>query len=144
MIQLPDMGISILFVEDDKDDEEFIQEMLEQLTFSNFTFCKDVKSAFEHLATLPKDQLPDLLVSDFQLPSLNGLYLAKALKDDVHFKQIDMAVFSGSLTPATKIKLQRAGITEIFQKPTSAEELRAVLIRLIELATEKHKQLMTK
>ncbi len=67
------MGPKILFVEDDKEDEELMREMLEQRAFSNFMFCPNGDRALSHLATLSKNELPNLAVSDLHLPGIDGV-----------------------------------------------------------------------
>ncbi len=132
------MGPSILFVDDDKDDEEIVREGLELLQFLQFGFCPDGKAALKHLSTLSNNELPDLVVSDFQLPNFEGLDLARALKADSRYRGIQVVIFSGSLPPAIRLKLHEAGVTEMFEKPTGKEELKYILTRLLKLATEHH------
>lgn len=135
------MGPKILFVDDDKEDEELMRDILEQLKSSDYSFCSDGKAALCHLATLANHELPDLVVSDLHLPGIDGLELVKALKAHESFRGIWVVIYSGSITPATKIKLDEAGIKEIFQKPANVQELENILTRIIHLATEHHKQL---
>ena len=135
------MSPRILFVEDDKEDEELTRDCLEKLGFVNFSFCPDGKTALSHLATLSNNELPSLVVSDLHLPGIDGLELARTLNAEERFRGIWVVIYSGSITPATKIKLDEAGIKEIFQKPANVQELENILTRIIHLATEHHKQL---
>jgi CheY-like chemotaxis protein len=134
---------TILFVDDDKEDEEMTRECLEKLGFVNFSFCPDGKTALSHLAVLANNQLPNLVVLDLQLPDLDGLELAKALNGHERFGGMWVVIYSGSLTPSIKIKLKEAGVVEIFQKPTNVQELNSILTKVIQLANEHHKQLTT-
>ena len=136
------MGPIILFVDDDKDDEQIIREGLNQLGFSQFEFCSDGNAALKQLAILSNDKLPHLVVSDLHLPIFDGLELAKALKADSRYRGIQVVIYSGSLSPAMRLKIYEAGVTEMFEKPTSTEELRYILSRLIELATAHHIKLI--
>jgi DNA-binding NtrC family response regulator len=52
-----------------------------------------------------------------------------------------VVIYSGSRTPFIEIKLKQAGVIEIFQKPANVQELENILTRVINLATEHHKQL---
>lgn len=130
-----------MFVDDDKDDEQMVREGLEQLGFSQFDFCRDGNAALEHLTTLSNNELPDLVVSDLHLPLFDRLQLARALKADSRYRGIQVVMYSGSLTPAIRLKLQEACATEIFEKPISTKKFRSILTRLIELATEHHMKL---
>jgi CheY-like chemotaxis protein len=132
---------TILFVDDDKEDEELMRECLEKLGFVNFSFCPNGKTALSHLATLAYDQLPNLVVSDLQLPDIDGLELAKALNTHEGYGGMWVVIYSGSLTPSIKTKLKEAGVVEIFQKPSNVQELNSILTRVIQLAHEHNKQL---
>ncbi|HUP13989.1 MAG TPA: response regulator, partial [Niastella sp.] len=129
---------TILFVDDDKDDEQIIRGGLEKLNFWRFEFCPDGNGALAHLATLTDKELPDLVVSDLQLPIFDGLELAKALKADSRYVEIAVVIYSGRLSPAIKLKLHEAGVTEMFEKPTNIEDVIQILTGLIKLATEHH------
>ena len=135
------MGPKILFVEDDKEDEELMRERLEQRAFSNFSFCPYGDTALSHLATLSKNELPNLVVSDLHLPGIDGLELARTLNVQERFCGMWVIIYSGSWTPFIEDKLKQAGVVEIFQKPANLEELDAILTRIIQLANEHHKQL---
>lgn len=135
------MGPTILFVDDDTEDVQIIREGLDQLGFSQFDFCTDGIAALQHLTTIANKVLPNLVVCDLQLPLFDGLELARALKADSRYKGIPVVIYSGSLTPAIRLKLQEAGVTEMFEKPATVKELKPVLNKLIELATGHHLQL---
>ncbi len=137
------MSPIILFVEDDKDDEEIMREILEQVKFSDFNFYHDGNAVLNHLATLANNQMPDLVVSDLYMPRFNGLELAKAIKADERFVGIWVVIYSGTINPGITIKLTQAGVTGVFKKPDNVEELKYIITQLIELATEHHKQLVT-
>ncbi len=135
------MRPKILFVEDDKEDEELMRERLEQRAFSNFSFCPSGDTALSHLATLSKNQLPNLVVSDLHLPGIDGLEIARALNVQERFRGMWVIIYSGSRTTFIENKLKQAGVVEIFQKPANLEELDAILTRIIQLAHEHNKQL---
>ncbi len=104
-------------------------------------FCPNGDRALSHLATLSKNELPNLAVSDLHLPGIDGLELAKALSVQEHFCGMWVIIYSGSRTPFIEDKLKQAGVVEIFQKPAKLEELDAILTRVIQLANEHHKKL---
>jgi len=135
------MSPRILFVEDDKEDEELTRDCLEKLGFVNFSFCPDGKTALSHLATLSNNELPSLVVSDLHLPGIDGLELARTLNAEERFRGMWVVIYSGSRTPFIEIKLKQAGVIEIFQKHANVQELENILTRVINLATEHHKQL---
>ncbi len=66
------MGARILFVDDDREDEEFIREILGQLRFSEVEFFSNGQTVLAHLKSLIDKELPSLVVSDMNLPLLNG------------------------------------------------------------------------
>lgn len=135
------MKPTILFVDDDKDDEEITRGCLDKLGFVNFSYCPCGKTTLSHLAALADIQLPNVVVSDMQLPGLDGLELAKTLNAHERFRGIWVVIYSGTITRAIKIKLEQAGVKEIFQKPNNMQELENILTQVINLANEHQKQL---
>ncbi len=130
------MGARILFVDDDREDEEFIREILGQLRFSEVEFFSNGQTVLAHLKSLIDKELPSLVVSDMNLPLLNGLELAKAIKSNIRYRGIGMVIYSGSLNPATRVQFEKIGVTEIVEKQGHLMELRYTLTRFIKLATE--------
>jgi two-component system chemotaxis response regulator CheY len=65
----------------------------------------------------------DLLISDINMPQLNGLDLAEKLKADERFKNKPILILTTESSPAMKEKGKEIGVTGWLVKPFSDEKL---------------------
>jgi CheY-like chemotaxis protein len=71
----------ILLGEDDIDDEELLKELFSSVDSSfALTFINNGRHLVEHLDTLSDNQLPCLLILDYNMPELNGADILENLK----------------------------------------------------------------
>jgi PAS domain S-box-containing protein len=68
---------------------------------------------------------PDIILSDLNLPELNGLDLVKALRAQAWTGPI--VVFSGHVAPEVRLQLEQQGVSAILYKPFAFEDLRGAL-----------------
>ena len=71
----------IIIIEDDADDQDFLTEIFQKLNYQNkiLFFC-DGQEALDHINAT--DELPFLILSDINMPKLNGFALREKLKTD--------------------------------------------------------------
>ncbi|UCH95976.1 MAG: SpoIIE family protein phosphatase [Candidatus Aminicenantes bacterium] len=108
------------------------------------TAAADGKKALDILLKMHRDEQPaDLLVSDIQMPELNGLQLI----DELRKNKIDIPilVITGFGDKETVIQLMRKGCDDFIEKPFEPDEVlnnaAAVLKRNESLQREKKKEL---
>lgn len=96
--------LKILFVEDLPSDVDLaVMELRrEHLVFDYYTVCTR-----EELLTALKDFKPDLIISDYMMPSYDGM---KALTDVMEFdKELPFILFTGSINEETAVKCIKTG-----------------------------------
>ncbi len=123
----------ILIVDDDLDDQEFIQEAWKELHYSNplifFTDPKDV------LNFLRKEKIiPFLIISDVKLHKMDGFEFKKKLFEDtsLNYKSIPFVFFSNS---ASKTQIQKSydlGSNGFFIKGSNMKEIKETFESIIE------------
>jgi CheY-like chemotaxis protein len=74
-------------------------------------------------------QLPDLIVTDYRMPRLNGAELIDALRGDPRWANIPVLMVSAYAAPDTSA--QSLGIAEFIQKPFTDKTLIAAVERLL-------------
>lgn len=118
----------VLIVDDDLDDQEFFKEAWKELGFPNplkfFTKPDDV------LNYLKQDPVvPFLIISDVNLPKMNGFELKKKLLEDssVNYKTIPFVFFSDAATNTQVEKSYDLGSNGFFIKGTTITELKNTL-----------------
>lgn len=78
---MPDNKGPIIFLEDDKDEQELLKEVIAQMQIPNPpVFFSDGVSFLDYLRTTK--ERPFLIISDVNVPLLNGLEVKKIINDD--------------------------------------------------------------
>jgi two-component system cell cycle response regulator DivK len=120
----------ILLVEDDRDGRLLLASWLLSAGFH-------VEQAHNGLQALERalDLLPDAVVTDLNIPGIDGYELTKRLRSDPRSRAIPILAVTGyvpfSEDPA---RADRAGCDAILTKPVHEEELAAAVNALIERA----------
>jgi CheY-like chemotaxis protein len=81
--------------------------------------------------TLAQTAGPDLVVTDIQMPELDGLELCRRLRTDPAFKELLIVVVSGTAATQQGEALAAAGCDAILGKPCSPALLLATIQRLL-------------
>jgi len=91
--------------------------------------AKDGLQALE----LFRDQQPDLLLTDYQMPGLNGIELCRKVKSLAPDRFIPMVMLTGEGESRTLQESLEAGVVEFLTKPVNPDELRLRIRSLAEL-----------
>lgn len=81
----------------------------------------------EAIAWLQQGNIPDLIITDLQMPNIDGLELIKRLKESGYFKNIPIIVLSSKDSSSDRVQCLKAGADDYLMKPFNPEEL---LIRI--------------
>lgn len=79
----------------------------------------DAEQAFE----LIREQRPDLVLMDLQLPGLNGLEATRVLKSNPGTTDIPVVILSAGSVPEDDPGMRQAGCAGLILKPFGAEDL---------------------
>lgn len=123
----------IIIIEDDEDDQEFLTEIFEKLNYKNkIVFFFDGQEALDHLNTTK--ELPFLILSDINMPKLNGFALREKLKTDskLNNKCIPYLFFSTALNQKAVIDAYSQSVQGFFVKPSSVGELEKTISAIME------------
>jgi DNA-binding response OmpR family regulator len=86
----------------------------------------------EHaLNVLSGDQRVAALITDVNLPSMNGLQLVSRVRDDVRYRELPIIVLSADTDPRTPARALDAGADAFFPKPYSPAAVRRKIEELI-------------
>jgi CheY-like chemotaxis protein len=113
--------LHIIIAEDDYDDAEVI----EQSFANNPDFIKVdlVKNGEELLAFLRDSHtLPDIVLTDINMPIMNGMEALKEISDDPALSGLPCFVYSTSINPVYEAKCKELGIKGFLIKPYTLEE----------------------
>jgi len=114
----------VIIIEDDDDDRFILKEIFEKLNYPNkVIFFNDGEKALDFLNKA--DTIPFLILSDINMPKLNGFDLRNKLKldADLAIKCIPYLFFSTALNQEMVINAYSVSAQGFFVKENSMEEL---------------------
>ena len=123
----------VIIIEDDIDDQGFLTEVFKKLKYPNqLIFFTDGQEAldFFYKGTV----VPFLILSDINLPKLNGFELRKKLKSDADLdaRCIPYLFFSTALNKKMVIEAYSASVQGFFVKQDSMAELEKTISVIME------------
>ncbi|MGZ3901666.1 MAG: response regulator [Bacteroidia bacterium] len=124
------MSPKILLVDDDQDDHFFMQTVIRE--FNHSISLKSVYNGVQALDLLLKknndqDFIPDLILTDVNMPILNGLELLKELKKNPLLKNIPVFIISTSKNEKIESECLKNGALKYYLKPISTEDLKSII-----------------
>lgn len=102
----------ILIIEDNKANLELMVYL-----FKLFGYATIIAMDGEEAITLTRQELPDLIVCDIQLPKLNGYELVKILKKDSQLQHIPIIAVTAYAMAGDRDKIRTAGFDAYIAKP---------------------------
>lgn len=118
----------ILVVDDDDDDHYILKRVCEKLGVTTpVLFFTDARKVLEHLRST--DEVPFLILSDVNMPVVNGLDLKKSIDDDptLRSKAIPFIFFSTSAMSSIVSDAFGMSAQGFFTKGQSLDELEQTL-----------------
>jgi CheY-like chemotaxis protein len=120
----PSYSKLILLGEDDLDDEELLKELFCSVDNSFLLqFMNNGKQIIDYLNIAPSNQLPCLIILDYNMPELNGAEILKELKKDSRYASIPKIIWSTSQTDTYRKKCLESGADDYIIKPSKVNEL---------------------
>ena len=123
--------LSVMLVDDDEIDREYVHRLFEKHNLINhLRFAKDGYEAYSRLKGLndfEKEQIPDLILLDINMPRMNGLEFLEAMRKESEFSNVKVVMLSTSDRHEDKIKSIEYGIEKYVVKPIKYEDLEPVL-----------------
>src|SRR3954468_14853013 len=123
----------VIIIEDDADDQDFLTEIFHKLNYQNkILFFFDGQEALDHINST--EELPFLILSDINMPRLNGFALREKLKTDEKLsnKCIPYLFFSTAVDQKSVIDAYSHSVQGFFVKQNSMEELEKTISAIME------------
>jgi two-component system chemotaxis response regulator CheY len=115
-----DYKAKILIVDDFLTMRRIVKNLLKQLGYENITEAEDGEQAHVKL----KAGGYDFVVSDWNMPNLDGLGLIKRVRSDPELKDIPFLMVTAEAEKAKVIEAIKAGVNNYVVKPFTAEILK--------------------
>ena len=118
---------NILIVEDSELQREICIVQLQQIGFENITGAANGIEALDHLEHNPVD----LIVSDWEMPELDGLGLLQAVKDDPKLKDIPFLILTVHNDPEKNQEAISLGALDFIVKPSTPDSLHMKIRKIL-------------
>jgi signal transduction histidine kinase/AraC-like DNA-binding protein len=125
---------SILVADDHKNFRLFMQQSL-SATYNVFT-ASDGEEAWE----ITVDKLPDMVITDWMMPVMDGIELCRKIKNDIRTSHIWVILLTAKPAITGKRDSLEAGVDDYIEKPFSLDMLQLKIQHLIEYKDRIHKQ----
>jgi two-component system, chemotaxis family, chemotaxis protein CheY len=125
--------MKVLVVEDSTSMRAYLTAIIEGGSESYDLEIVEAASGFEALKTLPHHKF-DAILTDINMPDINGLELVSFLKNHPTYRTIPVMVISTESTEEDRRRAAALGAEEYLVKPFESSELVAKLRRLLRVA----------
>ena len=124
--KLPDK--QILIGEDDIDDQEILEEIFLSIDPSlNLTFINDGEKIVSYLQNASTENLPGLMIFDYNMPHLNGAEILRSIHQNQKVKNIPKIIWSTANAEGFKNLCLQLGACEYLVKPSSFSDLKSMI-----------------
>ncbi len=130
-------NIKLVLADDSALIRSLLKDTLTKAGFKNLRICDDGQEAFDYLKSLEERLGEDfikeahLLITDIEMPQMDGLTLTRKIKEDIVLKKLPVVIFSSLITDELRHKGESVKADAQLSKP-EIEELVEVVDKLIE------------
>ncbi|HUR67289.1 MAG TPA: response regulator [Chitinophagaceae bacterium] len=134
LLQGPPPSKFILLGEDDPDDQEMLKEVFASIDSAFILlFVDSGKEVLSALEKLHDEQLPCLIVLDYNMPGLNGSEILREVGQNERYKDIPKVVWSTSGSDKFKILCLELGAVDYVIKPSNTKQLERIARYMLSL-----------
>jgi two-component system chemotaxis response regulator CheY len=130
---MPDRNIKILVVDDFSTMRRIVKNVLKQLGFENLEEAEDGAQALAKL----KAGGYGFVVSDWNMPNMDGLDLLKAVRLDPALKDLPILMVTAEAEKDKVVTAIQAGVNNYVVKPFTAEIFKEKMDRVFEKLEKK-------
>jgi len=123
-----DLKMKILVVDDFATMRRIIKNVLKQIGFNNILEAEDGTVALGIL----KENKVDLIISDWNMPKMNGLDLLKTVRKDESIKAVPFVMVTAEAQKENVLQAVQAGVNNYIVKPFTADAVGEKLKQIFE------------
>lgn len=129
--------MSILLADDDPDDSFFFDRALaHSCPEAKFAWVDNGQKVIDYLTTCADDELPQVLVLDYNMPVATGADVLDWLKEKPRYKGICKFMLSTAQTDQFRNSCLSKGALQYFIKPYSEESLQELVQEIARFAAD--------
>lgn len=120
-------SLRVMVVDDMSTSRGIITTCLDEIGISNYATENDGTGALRKLVTNPVH----LVLSDYNMPGLDGLGLLKGLRETKNTHRIGFILVTGKPTPEMIQTGQKLGLNNMIKKPFTTDQMRQCIERVV-------------
>ncbi len=121
-------NIKVLIVDDFATMRKVVRNLLKQVGYEDIVEAEDGVMALKAL----KSQKIDVIVSDWNMPNMNGLELLKAVRADADLSKTPFLMVTAEALQDNVVAAVKAGVSNYIVKPFTAEVLNEKIKKIME------------
>jgi len=125
---MPDLKMKIMVVDDFSTMRRIVKNVLKQLGFENIEEAEDGAQAYAKLKTGGFG----FMVSDWNMPNMDGLELLKSVRKDPQLKDLPILMVTAEAEKDKVVTAIQAGVNNYVVKPFTAEVFKEKMDRIFE------------
>lgn len=125
---MSEQKMRFLIVDDFQTMRRIVRNILRQLGFENFEEAEDGEQAFSKL----KAGGFDFVISDWNMPNVDGITLLKRVRSDPALKDMPFLMVTAEAEKDKVVEAIRSGVSNYVVKPFTAEVLKEKMDRVLE------------
>ena len=123
-----DLTMKVLVVDDFSTMRRIVKNLLKQIGFTSIDEAEDGEQAYAKL----KDGGYGFVVSDWNMPNLDGLGLLKKVREDSELKELPILMVTAEAEKEKVITAIQAGVNNYVVKPFTGELLREKIDKIFD------------
>ncbi len=120
--------VTILLVEDNRDDEALTVRALRMRTTANVEVARDGQEALDYLVNA--NGMPQLVLLDLKLPNMVGFEVLRRIRADERTRWVPVVILTASNAPADVAAGYRYGANGYVRKPVDFDQFAEVIHQL--------------
>ncbi len=125
---MSDLNMKILVVDDFSTMRRIVKNLLRQIGYANIEEAEDGAQAYSKL----KNDGYGFVVSDWNMPNMDGLELIKRVRSDPELKDIPILMVTAEAEKEKVIAAIQAGVNNYIVKPFTGEVLKEKIDKILE------------
>jgi two-component system chemotaxis response regulator CheY len=123
-----DLKMKVLVVDDFSTMRRIVKNLLKQIGFTSIEEAEDGEDAYAKL----KDGGFGFVVSDWNMPNLDGLGLLKKVREDAELKELPILMVTAEAEKEKVITAIQAGVNNYVVKPFTGELLKEKIDKIFD------------
>lgn len=120
-------SIRVMVVDDMSTSRAIITQCLDEIGIAQYNIENSGESALETLSVNPVH----LVLSDYNMPGMDGLQLLQAIRQTPSIKQIGFILVTGKATPDIVQQGKQFGLNNLIKKPFTTDSMKGCIERVV-------------